>query len=264
MPNEIWKNIEKLINDQLKLQVEISFNKHYSFMFKHGLSECKNVLDIGTGSGDFLKALAMSQPRIKFFGLDNKQHMIEAAKTKKIKNVEWCIADINHFESLPQLGKVDGILMRYFILHLPNIKEALAKIADSIKRGSCLWIIDLDLDCFSCEPAHGAFRLMHDLVERFCDKFSVDTKAATQLPSLLEKSGFEVNERVIAPFTNFEGDKNLFKRFLKNEVEIYGRFLEEDFNTKEMQTIFDFIENEAVNDQYKVKYGMTMIAATKS
>jgi hypothetical protein len=59
----------------------------------------------------------------KFYGIDNKLRRIEKSKQYQFDNIEWIIGNINNLENFPFLSQADGIFMRYFVLHLPNIRE---------------------------------------------------------------------------------------------------------------------------------------------
>ncbi|MBW2596833.1 MAG: methyltransferase domain-containing protein [Deltaproteobacteria bacterium] len=86
MNQNIWIELEKTIEDQLKLQVDLSLIRHHNFMIEHGLSDRKKVVDIGTGNGLFLEKIAEKHPQILFNGIDNKSHMIKRAETRDLPN----------------------------------------------------------------------------------------------------------------------------------------------------------------------------------
>ena len=263
-PGKPWLSDAEVINDQLNLQVNISYSRHHAFMLKHGLAACRRVLDLGTGNGHFLSKVAGSHSSIRFYGIDDKPHMIEAAKERDAKNVEWRIADVNDFGKLPDLRGIDGILMRYFILHLPNIREVLARIAGSVRKGTVLWIFDVDLNEFVCDPPHRAFDLIKDLARRFCDRFSNESEAASQLPDILAGAGFAFVEKEIEPFSNKEMESRLFEKFLSQEVYLYSRFLRQRQNSRDMTAIRHFIRHEVASGDHEVRYGMVMVAARRN
>jgi len=264
MNSEPWLSLEEVINDQLKLQVDISYSRHYSFMLKHGLSVCRNVLDMGTGNGSFLSRVPSQNRDIKFYGIDNQAHMISAAMKWDAANIEWHTGDIHDFATIPSLSSMDGILMRYFVLHLPDVRKILTKIGEHVRKGTFLWIFDLDLNQFICEPRQKAFDLIKNLVQRFCDHYSIDSNAASLLPDMLNSAGFDLLEEEVEPFTNRNVEKNLFQKFLSQEVYLYSNFLGERQDTDEMETIRHFIREQAVSDDYMVRYGMVMIGARKN
>ncbi len=264
MNSQPWLSLEDVINNQLKLQVDISYGRHHSFMLKHGLSVCKNVMDLGTGNGYFLSRVAGNNRDIKFYGIDNKAHMISSAMKSDVANVEWHTGDIHDMATIPSMSNMDGILMRYFVLHLPDVRKILTKIGEHVKKGTVLWIFDLDLNEFVCEPHQIAFDLLKNLVQRFCDHYSIDSKAASLLPDFLDDAGFELLEKEVEPFSNRNVDKQLFQKFLSQEVYLYSNFLNERQDTGEIESIKNFIRHQAISDNYMVQYGMVMIGARKS
>jgi len=263
MNSEPWLSLEDIINNQLELQVNISFSRHYNFMVKHGLSGCKNIMDMGTGNGYFLSRVANNHPEIKFYGIDNKPHMISTAVKSVAKNVEWQTGDIHDFYTLPHLNDMDGILMRYFVLHLPDVSEIIERMGKHVKKGTILWIIDLDLNEFFCDPPKKEFVSIKNLVQRFFDHYSIDSQAAGLLPEILRKGGFDLLGKEVEPFSNKEVEKKLFQKFLLQEVYLYSNFLSESQDSIEMEGIRNFIKHEAISDDYMVRYGMVMIGARK-
>ena len=261
MKPDHWIDHERIIDQQLELQVEISFQRHQDFMLRHGLAKCHSILDIGTGNGLFLHQLATAHPEMKFFGVDNKLHMIDRAAKQKAPNIEWILADIADPETLPHLSQIDGILMRYLVLHLPNVQHTLSDLARRMKKGSRLWIFDLELDHFKCKPSHRGFDLLKNLVERFCEKYSMDSRAGSHMPRLLQNARWLLEAREIEPFTNQDTDKELFQKFIYREAMLYNYFLEESPDSHDMKIISDFIDNQAASNDYRVQYGMVMLAA---
>jgi len=219
-----------------------------------------SIWERGTGNGEFLSRLAAHHPEINFFGVDDKPHMIKQAGKRQISNVSWSMGDANQLDSIPMIKKADGILMRYFILHLPNMKKVLADMAKLAKKGATLWIFDLDLDHFFCNPPHPSFDMIKSLLERFCERYSMDTRAGSLLPPLLEEAGFTLMEKEIEPFTNRELDQLLFQRFVSGEVTLYHRFLDGKPDSGDFREMNRFIREEMGSDRL-VQYGMVMISA---
>src|SRR3989338_2097129 len=187
---DIWKDLAELVEDQLNLQVTMQFKHHHAFMLKNGLSKCKHITDLGTGNGTFLSVLAKTHPDISFTGMDSQTQMIEKACEKKYKNVDWVLGDVNTQETLFALRNSDGILMRYLLLHLKNTSAVISDLHQSITRGTKLWIIDLDLDHYICNPPHAAFDAIKNLVQQFCDENGKDSNIGSTLCRMLQEAGF--------------------------------------------------------------------------
>jgi ubiquinone/menaquinone biosynthesis C-methylase UbiE len=263
MNNKIWLDLQALIDDQLRLQVQISFRHHHTFLQENGLGQCQKVMDLGTGNGLFLQQVALNHPRINFIGIDNQLHMIAQAQKSNLRNVQWDTWDANKIGKFSELSKIDGVIMRYFILHLPHMEGVLRDLANRLKKGAMLWIFDLDLNHFRCNPSHPVFDQIRQLVKTFCDRFSIDSQAGTLLPPLLERSGFRVMQNVAEPFGNRTVDPSQFQKFLSQEVELYWRFLNRDLHDPDFLAMNDFIRTSTVHSGYTIQYGMVMLSAQK-
>lgn len=263
MGQDIWIDLEDIIANQLKLQVELSLSRHYQFMLKHGLAQCEQVADIGTGNGLFLSKVARRHPKINFHGVDNKAHMIEEAKLGREKNVNWIQADALDDNAQEVLKTIDGVLMRYFILHMPNTGTTLPQILRVVRPGTHLWIFDLDTDYCICEPEQDEYKSFQTLITTFCDKNSVEIKTSSMLPPILESTGFEIVEVSIEPFNNQEIDSKLFAEYILREATLYNYSIEGTLNSKRLDEIEHFLFDVMDRDTHFVQYGMTMISAIK-
>jgi len=263
MSQNIWVKLDKTIEDQLKLQVDISLNRHHGFMLKHELANCENVVDIGTGDGLFLAKIAEKHPEIKFHGIDNKSHMIEKAESRQLSNCRWTLGDALDDETHNALSKTNGILMRYFVLHMPNTRKAFSQICDTIAKGTKLWIFDLDLDHYICEPEQEGFVLVKNIVEQFCTNNSVEIRIGSKLPPILKDVGFTVNDIDFEPLNNQEIEQKKFAEYVFREAMLYNYFLGNEPNSQEMKKIKHFLFNEMDRDKHYVQYGMVMISAEK-
>lgn len=264
MSKDPWMELEKAIRDQLELQVRLSFARHHGFMLKHGLAQCRHVADIGTGNGLFLAQVAQRHPPIEFLGVDDKAHMVEEAKSRPEKNVTWLQADALDESVQAALAKSDGVLMRYFVLHMPGTGFAIPKILAGARPGTRLWIFDLDSDYTLCEPGHEAFDSFQDIVRAFCERNSVEIRTKSMLPPILEAAGFQVAGAAVEPFTNREIESGLFAEYLFREAALYRYFLEGARDSERLRLIRDFLFNVMNSKTHFVRYGMVMLAAVKT
>lgn len=264
MSQDLWIESESLIRKQLELQVELSFHRHHQFMLRHGLAQCQHVLDIGTGNGLFLERVAQRHPLLKFRGVDDKAHMIDEAKSRNEANLDWMQADALDERVQTAISTTDDILMRYFVLHMPDTRSTIPRILSSARPGTQLWIMDLDAGYSLCEPEHAAFSSFQGIVRSFCDKNSVEIRSASMLPSILKNAGFEMNETAVEPFTNQEIDSKVFAEYLLREATLYHYFLEETSISESLDQLQHFLYNVMKPDTHFVRYGMAMISAVKS
>jgi len=259
----LWIELETAIRDQLELQVALSLDCHHRFMRDHGLAQCREVADIGTGNGLFLGRVARRHPAIGFTGIDDKAHMIKEAKARDEANARWLQADALQAGAQAVLSTADGILMRYFVLHMPDTGVTIPRILRGARPGTRLWVFDLDIDYSLCEPPHDAYSAFLDIVRAFCAQSTVEIRTGSMLPPILESAGFQVSDVAVEPFTNREIDCGLFAEYLFREATLYQHFLEGAHDSDRLRRIHDFLFNEMRRDTYFVRYGMAMIAAVK-
>lgn len=90
--------------------------------------EFNDLLDVGCWTGPILTLLVKEYPDKHYVGLDLTPKMIEVAKSKKLKNVEFIVWDA---EDLPfEKNSFDVIICSQSFHHYPNPK----KFFDSVKK----------------------------------------------------------------------------------------------------------------------------------
>lgn len=263
MSGSVWLDMNTEIQRQLALQVSLSLDRHDTFLRKHGLETCGIVIDVGTGSGQFLKEVATRHPGIRFVGIDNKPHMLEVASNHTASNVDWVLADALDDATAQAVERADGILMRYFVLHLRDTRSSLKRLLVSARPGTRLWIMDLDLDNNICDPPSLAFADFVGLVQRFCDDSKVEIRTGSHLPAVLDACGFDVDEVAAEPFNSKEVERAVFIEYLMREASLYHYHLYGSPGEKELQPLREFLEGQVSDPDQFVQYGMVMISATR-
>jgi SAM-dependent methyltransferase len=263
MAGSVWVEMDDEIQRQLALQVELSLDRHEGFLVQHGLAQCDRVVDVGTGSGRFLRGIAVRHQQIHFTGIDNKANMIEIAGAEDAPNVDWLLADALESATVKAVGQADGILMRYFVLHLPETRSSLVRILADARPGTRLWILDLDIDNNMCVPPDGAFSDFVDLVRRFCDLNGVEIRTGALLPDILTACRFDTVDIVAEPFNNREIDPARLSEYLMREASLYHYHLYGSRGERELSPLREFLEKRASDPNSLVQYGMVMIAAVK-
>ena len=87
-----------------------------------------------------------------------------------MNNVSTYLIDLQDDHDLFSFQSFDGVVMRYFLLHVPNAKEILKNLQSKMKKGTKLWIMDVDLSEFRCQPSHPTFDKLTSLINGFCKK----------------------------------------------------------------------------------------------
>lgn len=249
--------LESFVDDHLNLQVELSYDDHHAFLVRHGLLECRRVLDVGTGNGTFAARLSDDHPTIEVVGIDKRAPCVESCKQWAQPNFSARQVDLFARKLEFDFGEYDGVLMRYFLLHVDHAHKILELLRQRSKRPSRLWVIDLDWSQFSCEPQHPAFTLLTDLVRAFCAKISVDTAGAQNIVPLLARYGFSDIAVEAVPFTSSTLPREKFAQYLRQEVLCYARML----GTAPAPEILRFIDHEVRTGACEISYGMGLVSA---
>lgn len=259
---DIWLDLEELVEEQLDLQVKIQFDHHHTFMLKNGLDGCSNVTDLGTGNGAFLAALAGKHRHTNFTGIDSHENMLEKARRKKLDNVRWCLGDANDFQTIPGLKDADGVLMRFLLLHLKDASTVIANLYNSIKADAHIWIIDLDIEHFRCEPPHESFEIIKKLVKAYLNEHGKDSNVGSKLRAMLAGTGFHTINLETEELNTDTVDVEVLQRFLIHELTVYRHALPNTLTDEEFAAAKKFIEDLSLGDTF-VNYGITMVSAIK-
>lgn len=132
---QIWDEIQCV-------QTNFCFAQEISayYMSESWIKTAKNILDVGTGNGYFLKMISERFPDKSYTGIDTSKEFIEKAKRDQgNSNISYTIQ--NYFDVE---GQFDFIIMRLFWQHLPlkQITNALTKLEKLTKPGSSVLISD--------------------------------------------------------------------------------------------------------------------------
>ncbi|HXH32210.1 MAG TPA: class I SAM-dependent methyltransferase [Bacteriovoracaceae bacterium] len=252
------------IEDHLDLQVKISYTDHHDFLIRHGIQNCSRVLDVGTGNGTFVVRLAKDHPGINFVGIDKRSQCVERCRSLVTNNFEAIQVDMFHSNSSFDFSNFDGILMRYFFLHVDHAMKILALLKRVAKRPSTIWIIDLDWSQFHCEPRSEVFDKLTSLVKDFCSKISKETLGGQNVLPLLEKLDFRniVVERT--PFSTRTIPIEELVLYLRQETICYSRMSGRPANDSETTEILRFVDEEVSSGKFNISYGMILISAELS
>lgn len=251
-----------LIENHLNLQAEISYQDHHQFLVRYGLNQCENVLDIGTGSGYFLKKLAHDHPNLHFVGIDKRIHLFESTNREKFKNIQTFQVDMFSKNTTFDFSKYDGILMRYFLLHVDHSQKILDLFINKAKRPSKFWIIDLDWSKIECIPKHPSFEYFLNPIKNFCQTISKDSQGGRNIHSMLLNSGFQDVRIESVPFHSKNTSLLDFSLYLKQEIICYSMLMGKSLKDSEVINALSFINNYVETNEVEVFYGMNLVFAS--
>jgi ubiquinone/menaquinone biosynthesis C-methylase UbiE len=256
IPRDSWQPLDSLVESQLNLQIAIAMGRHFDFLIRHGLKSCRRVADLGTGNGGFLKTLAAKETAIQFVGIDKRESLLKRAAKNSPKNTAWLLVDAQ--DSADSLQNLDGLLMRYFFLHVPNALEILQGWVPKLLSGGHVWVIDVDLADFRCSPPHPGFEALRSLVLDFCREHSVDSHAGQNIGPLLKEAGLKDVRSELDPFASSNTNLEQLAQFIKQEATLYHVLLGRPENDVSLKQIHDFAENEVRQGHAQISYGMIL------
>lgn len=113
--------------EDLKFYDEILTNPYLKF-YDTALQDCKNVLDIGCGSGFIVNFLARRNPNIKFDAVDFSDGIDYAQQFSKTYNISNITYHKENFLDWRALGTYDLIVCNGVLHHIPKYNQAVEKI----------------------------------------------------------------------------------------------------------------------------------------
>jgi ubiquinone/menaquinone biosynthesis C-methylase UbiE len=253
--------LDAFVESHLDLQVRISYPEHQAFLIRHGLNQCSQILDVGCGNGTFVARLALDHPHIHFTGIDKRKQCIESGLTRSKDNLEFLQVDMFTRFSKFDFSRFDGVLMRYFLLHVDNAQKILELFKLKSKRPSRFWIIDLDWSQLSCTPPNENFDKLTNLVQDFCAKISVQTRGGQNVVPLLQKLEYHNIAVEHLPFSSRIIDINDFAIYLKQEVQCYSKMSGKPIHDPEIAQILQFIDRDVRSGRHEISYTMILISA---
>ncbi len=112
----------------------------YDFLNRHVPNDCRDILEVGCGLGEFTRILALKSEHV--LAVDLSPEMIRMAKlnSKAFRNIDYHIGNIMDY-NWPD-SRFDCIVSIATLHHLP-LASMLEKMAFSIKPGGRLIILDM-------------------------------------------------------------------------------------------------------------------------
>jgi ubiquinone/menaquinone biosynthesis C-methylase UbiE len=155
-----------------------------------GLQSGHRVLDVGCGTGDFLRLLAPLVSPGDAVGVDMSETMIAEARARSITssgaaNIAFQIGDVQALTF--EAGSFDRVLATQVLLHVPEPAAALSEMTRVLARGGLLAISEIDWNSITIESSD------RGLARRFtalaCDELR-NGLIVRKLPAMLRDLGF--------------------------------------------------------------------------
>ena len=119
------------------------------------------ILDVGTGTGSFIKILKESFPEAEITGVDPDKSSLEEA----IKNFpEVSFQNMSAEDLVFENGMFDVVSLSMALHHLPKVKKGLMELKRVAKTGG--WIIVNELFSDNLNPAQEVHKMFHHFRSR--------------------------------------------------------------------------------------------------
>jgi ubiquinone/menaquinone biosynthesis C-methylase UbiE len=116
-------------------------NRHYDeFLLRQLPSPCKEVLEVGCGTGTFARVLAERAEQVLALDLSSIMIQVAKARSRQHPNIDYQVADGATVE-LPA-ERYDAIVSIATLHHLP-MGQMLGKMAGALKADGTLLVLDL-------------------------------------------------------------------------------------------------------------------------
>jgi ubiquinone/menaquinone biosynthesis C-methylase UbiE len=158
------------------------------------------VLDVGTGTGEYLKGLAALVPEVSFTAIDADATLIGVAgKKNAVPNITFCN---QMFDQDFPADEYDLILARFAVEHMPDVPGFVAEAHKRLKPGGMLLITEYYIDDLHSE--NEVWRLFRQKEYEVYLKFGSHPRISTRLPAYMRDAGFGETDslfRHISPST---------------------------------------------------------------
>lgn len=170
-----------------------------------------NILDTGTGTGDFITILKDVFPKAEITGIDpNTDSLHEAAKIyPELLFAEMSAEKLEFADNSFDLASISMALH-----HLPDIQKALKEIQRVVKPGG--WIIVNELFSDNLSPAEEVHKMLHHFrskIDRLTGVSHNETFKKEEIRDIVKASGIEIQ-------FDFENSIEAISTAESNELEI--------------------------------------------
>jgi ubiquinone/menaquinone biosynthesis C-methylase UbiE len=170
------------------------------------LSPGLNVLDVGCGTGDFLRLLAPIVSPGTAVGVDLSETMIAEACQRSAENVDHLSFRIGSVLDLPfPPASFDRVLATQLLLHVPDPRKALMEIKRVLASSGVISVSEIDWGTLVVQSSD------NELGRRFSDLACRELRNGLiirEIPGLLRELGF--NKIVIRPEIEVAQDLDAF------------------------------------------------------
>ena len=210
----------------------------------------ESLLDVGTGTGNFIPVLHEAMPRVKITGIDpNVESLEEAVATYP----EFTFREMSGEALRYQDNTFDVASISMALHHLPNVFKTFTEMQRVVKPGG--WIIVNELYSDKLNPAQKVQKRMHHFrskIDRIIGLSHNETFTRSEIIEQVEKSGLEI----LLHFDHKKTGKQESKAEILERYERMKALLEEVNDHPEYDTLSKEIHEIKADLQ---KYGFEMV-----
>ncbi|MGQ6551122.1 hypothetical protein KGP17_27700 (plasmid) [Serratia sp. JSRIV001] len=166
------------------------------------------VMEVGSGNGCYGSFLARNVPYCHFFGLEANQSLVNRFNLCDEQhpinyNIEKCIVGI---DPIPKaiLGHVQTCILRFVLQHSSDPVYILKQVCNILPPGAQIYIIEEDDRLFASNTEWSSYDATIDMWRRVCAEGGTNSKIGLELPGILNKAGFSIEDYTINLRNNIE------------------------------------------------------------
>ena len=152
--------------------------------------EINSILDIGTGSGDFIEVLQDVFPNAQIMGIDPDTESLQEA-IKKYPGVSFKEMSAENLEFADNSFDMASISMA--LHHLPDIQTSLKEMQRIVKSGG--WIIVNELFSDNLNPAQEVHKMFHHFrskIDRLTGIYHRESFEKEQILHMVKEAGIKI------------------------------------------------------------------------
>jgi ubiquinone/menaquinone biosynthesis C-methylase UbiE len=175
-------------------QAEAIWPQEQPLFARYGLSGALRIVDVGCGTGEITRRLAMEYPQASVLGLDVLESSLVLARRDSqalAARIDYRIGDAFALDLAD--ASVDLMVCRHMSQSVPDFALVLAEFTRVLKPGGWLHLLSEDYGMLHM-PATADFdpdRFWRDHAVAFLESTGCDGRIGRHSPTLLQRAGYE-------------------------------------------------------------------------
>jgi ubiquinone/menaquinone biosynthesis C-methylase UbiE len=197
----------------------------------------ESLLDVGTGSGDFIKVLKEALPKIQITGVDPNPDSLALARQNypEFNFLEMPGENLDFADNTFQAASISMALH-----HLPDVQKTLSEMKRVVQAGGWIIISELFSDNLNdAQKVHKLFHHFRSTIDHLIGVNHFETFKKNEIIALVEKSGIDIQLQF-----EFNQGKNMIEKpeDIEQRVEKMKLMLEQIKNLPEYDLLVPQIE----------------------